>query len=588
MRYPQIVLRGYGHYRSAGAISRKPAPWATAVDHPVNPYTIAWLKSGKKPASDTDVEQAFGMPLEQILSVGGPLYSPDLGALFKAYNARLNSGAVKPAGAVSGDAPNVSGYRPVKPATPTKSSRLQMPIVDETPALAPASSSSAAAADPVVTLAAGGITCAQFLAMQPDAQANTIVNFGIATRAFADTVARAVVYRCSSASAIVGAPTARHTTIREPVELLRILGVTGAQFALMTCTEQFATLQRMNYNEDIGQTEWEQWTRIMTYAGSGLEEIRFETETGGETRDVESWLYWVRPGTYAHQPVDVRDPCQGAAGNCFFISSLASTAWVRPDIIARGNWRGGSADNPSLRTGQPTITFCQLPGVDRPFNLSARVPWMRGMSQFCDGPITFSHGATIGNEWASVYEKAFAIWVTRTTNDRPRYARNSFFHSDNQHPALNIAGGSGTAYITVRSYHEASTIWRFIVDHCTAAVNGDGKANCVMFAASASDIVRFAEPERVVPLHAYSLLGFRLVRGEVEDQQVVLRNPWGRIAPGRTADQRGEWLGLTLGVEGVGVMNLRDFLRKFGYITGNWYGTRHEYDEGTDYEWDYG
>ena len=46
-------------------------------------------------------------------------------------------------------------------------------------------------------------------------------------------------------------------------------------------------------------------------------------------------------------------------------------------------------------------------------------------------------------------------------------------------------------------------------------------------------------------------------------------------------------MGLTLGEDGVGVMNLEPFHNSFEQMTGNWYGPRTEYDFGTDERWDW-
>jgi hypothetical protein len=81
------------------------------------------------------------------------------------------------------------------------------------------------------------------------------------------------------------------------------------------------------------------------------------------------------------------------------------------------------------------------------------------------------------------------------------------------------------------------------------------------------------------------VLGYRLVNGTLAQQQVVLRNPWGYYAPGDPRDNVGTWMGMRLGEDGVGVLNLEPFYNSFLNISGNWYNTRHDFDFGTDQRW---
>jgi hypothetical protein len=187
-------------FASAGdpAASGKP-PWADSTDnHPVNPFTLARLMTGKVVQTRAELVAAFGMPLDKILAVNGPLYAPDLAAIAarRSQSANVATKGSKPAGAV-GDAPKNS-----QKITPPKSNVA--PTVKLASAKTPAVY---VPRDPILdSLDAGGITCAQWSSRGDVWRRNTLMNFGLADEANVDEVAARVTAACRD-SAVAPTPT---------------------------------------------------------------------------------------------------------------------------------------------------------------------------------------------------------------------------------------------------------------------------------------------------------------------------------------------------------------------------------------------
>ena len=164
-------------------------------------------------------------------------------------------------------------------------------------------------------------------------------------------------------------------------------------------------------------------------------------------------------------------------------------------------------------------------------------------------------------------------------------------------PAVNVAGGDGQtriAWVGARGVSSGiagalsalgfmlsdgnptvEEVWAYLGDHCDAS----GKARSIMFATSIP--IEWNPIVGIVRSHAYTLLGIDRAR-----RMVYLRNPWGHLSPGAASDQRGSWMGLTLGLDdGVGVMAIGAFHENFWNISGNWYAPRRAYDTEFGQEW---
>lgn len=260
----------------------------------------------------------------------------------------------------------------------------------------------------------------------------------------------------------------------------------------------------------------------------------------GDVRGM-SRVQWVKQGQYmpANGGPDLMDPVQGAVGDCYFISAMASVAWSRPDAL--------------LRTGQPV-------GNDRrrftfggaSVDVSERTPCIipRGFA-----PI-FARGNRFDAQWPGVVEKAYAAWQTRDTTDRPDVTR-----VDNMPNAAagadglirQIGGAVGRSLDALPALTGGRLFWflsffRSDDDFLTllaARCDPSGRARVPMCAGTYPS-GGFVDQTGLAPSHAYSVLG----HGAHSDGRrfVVLRNPWGSSWAGLPhaayrVPIEGRWLG---------------------------------------------
>lgn len=368
------------------------------------------------------------------------------------------------------------------------------------------------------------------------------------------------------------APVANFRDLRDPAEILAQMSMTSSRWMERTCIEQAGDIYNRQLNDRGMPASWRdawfQWGAVNgAYASRGVD-------------PAAGLYYWLRRGPYLHGAPLVTDAVQGVVGNCFFVAALAGAAWVRPEVIRAANWRGGGD-----AARRPGIVNFYNPGrasLDAPISASEASPSILLFSPddnlvSCSYP--YCRSPAYSRSWAQAYEKAMAAWRTGQRDTPPMGVHTSYYVDEATHPAVNIAGGLGTSMHRLR--YGLGDAWRFITGHSELTSSGDRKASAVLIATSSGT----PPGANIAPRHCYTVLGYRLVAGSLAQQKVVLRNPWGRASPGDPRDNVGEWLGLRLGQDGVGVMNLEPFYNSFLNISGNWYGTRGDYDYGTDERW---
>lgn len=255
-------------------------------------------------------------------------------------------------------------------------------------------------------------------------------------------------------------------------------------------------------------------------------------------------VQWVKQGGYMPSTgPDLFDCVQGAVGDCYLIAALASLVWTMPNFVV-GMGVPIGPDRRRFRIAGQTV------------DVSERVPTLI-MQQYA---ALFVRNNRTDAKWPGVVEKAYAAFRTRDTTDRPDVRWASNYLTDNSTPGARIdvhglvgsyvrAGGAGAMPLIdftgrdpfwyLNYFRSDDDAWRLVLEHCDA----NGRALDPMVAGSYTP-GGFVDDARIVPTHAYSILG----AGASADGRkfVVMRNPWGTYIP----DSRylvplpSRWLGL--------------------------------------------
>lgn len=240
-------------------------------------------------------------------------------------------------------------------------------------------------------------------------------------------------------------------------------------------------------------------------------------------------VQWVKQGGYmpATGP-DLFDCVQGAVGDCYLIAALASLVWTMPQFVV-GMGASVGPDRRRFRIAGQNV------------DVSERVPTLI-MQQYA---ALFARNNRTDAKWPGVVEKAYAAFRARDTTDRPDVRMASNYLTDAQTPGARIdpqqilssfvrPGGAGAMPLIdftgrepfwhLNYFRSDDDAWRLVLEHCDER----GRALDPMVAGSYTP-GGFVDDARIVPVHAYSILG----AGSAPDGRkfVVMRNPWGHYIP---------------------------------------------------------
>jgi hypothetical protein len=195
---------------------------------------------------------------------------------------------------------------------------------------------------------------------------------------------------------------------------------------------------------------------------------------------------------------------QGAVGDCYFLSALASLAKVDPGAIARM-----IKTNPD---GTYTVTF---PGAsDEPITVAAPTP---------EELSTYARNRGFGT-WPAVMEKAYGVYCSRSwlrrdvlqpisSSTPQKNTDGSYFHDGIK---ILTGGGVSTDWTSFTSYSTmVSRLTKAFEDHKIVTV----------------DTSKFANAEKLPTNHEYSVLGFTPNLDDPKKSLVTIRNPWGQKEP---------------------------------------------------------
>ncbi|KAF4978469.1 hypothetical protein FZEAL_5155 [Fusarium zealandicum] len=220
-----------------------------------------------------------------------------------------------------------------------------------------------------------------------------------------------------------------------------------------------------------------------------------------------------RVGEDRNLPHGFDDPTQGCSSNSWLIAALFSVFWSDPSCINRAT----RVHHDEHQTRKLEIKFHDKGGQNNSRTETVAVNYEIPINNSNNEPVycRSSDGADI---WPSLYEKAFAKWITGSSSEHPDMTRT---HCGDPIKAMAQMNGQDPHY--------------YMTDkHAACSILGLVRSNCVNFKTinpmaawtyATGDMYRGSN---IVANHAYSVLGYT-IKGD--KQYIVLRNPWGVTEP---------------------------------------------------------
>jgi len=215
------------------------------------------------------------------------------------------------------------------------------------------------------------------------------------------------------------------------------------------------------------------------------------------------------------------DPIQGCVANCYLIAAFSSIAWATPYMFPYRTLPGPfkfklPAPNPFN------------PGTDTAQGVDSKVALTD------DKRIVFADSYAPNEIWPGIYEKAYAMWITKNTDNQPDIKQTT---NGNPVTALyNIMGYRDNwikTYATTikqadNSLLSADDVWKGISGLCTSAKTFRPTVAWTYGVASTPPGDADYNNSGLVRDHAYSILG---IHTEDSKRYVVIRNPFGNGEP---------------------------------------------------------
>lgn len=215
------------------------------------------------------------------------------------------------------------------------------------------------------------------------------------------------------------------------------------------------------------------------------------------------------------------DPVQGALGNSWLIAAIFSVFWADPSAInrcIRPSDRSLSGKDQNEKKRVLAIKFHDKGGENNSHTATVEVNYEIPVNNSNDKPVycRASDGCEI---WPSLYEKAFAKWVTNSSSDHADITQ--IYSGDPIKAMSQINGKDSQYYFTDRhSTHELVGLVR------SCSVNFKTINPMCAYTHASGNRYRGSN---LVANHAYSVLGW--ASNSSQDQYIILRNPWGVTEP---------------------------------------------------------
>lgn len=230
------------------------------------------------------------------------------------------------------------------------------------------------------------------------------------------------------------------------------------------------------------------------------------------------------------------DPIQGAIANSWLIAALFAVAWAEPYCIVRDHAIPMKQTDKSKKHTLVIRLHSKGGDNDAPtsnIEVDSEIPTNNSSGL----PIYCQPASRIGALWPSLYEKAFAKWLTKDSSDHPDITRTSA-----------VANG-GDPVKAMAQINDGKPQYFFTKSRTAADLIGLVRVNSINFK-TIHPMVAFTHATgtsnvayngcSIVANHAYSVLGWAPTpAGGDGIQYIVLRNPWGVSEPAGLATSPG-------------------------------------------------
>lgn len=210
---------------------------------------------------------------------------------------------------------------------------------------------------------------------------------------------------------------------------------------------------------------------------------------------------------------EYNDPVQGAVGNSWSIAAIFAVYWADPYAIVHGNRASITSDNKRALA----IKLHSKGGSNDAPTETVKVNYDIAVNN-SSNLVVYCRWSDTGEMWPSLYEKAFAKWITRTSSDHPDITQT----------------GSGDPVKAMAQINDKTPHYYFTSSRSANDLQGLVRANCMNFRTinpmtawtQASD--GMYKGSNIVANHAYTVLGWASQGGK---PYIILRNPWGVTEP---------------------------------------------------------
>jgi len=173
---------------------------------------------------------------------------------------------------------------------------------------------------------------------------------------------------------------------------------------------------------------------------------------------IASGMKWADKGYFFNETVDWKDICQGAIGDCYFLASLCSIAYVNPFLIKnttalRGKWNNGSGGTDNFAPWHAIDFYVPADGYEstqawsdkrktvQTIVASEEILVSNNANEYNYGvcgpkekDVRINGGTAPKTKvdrdscWPAIYEKAYSKFLEKCTSDYPNMGSNAIIH----------------------------------------------------------------------------------------------------------------------------------------------------------------